>query len=87
VDLLSNDTSDMDRNHPINVDETLIPENKKLKTSQDLKITAGGAVDRSGAIDYWYYAVGFSVVSRRVLSVNALACGADMGVLRHNGEL
>jgi hypothetical protein len=46
----------MDSNHSINVDETLEPENKKLKTCQDLKITVGGAVDGSGAIDYWYYA-------------------------------
>jgi hypothetical protein len=41
----------------INDDETLKPERKKLKSCEpDLKITVGGAVDGSDAIEYWYHA-------------------------------
>jgi hypothetical protein len=41
----------------INDDEILKPERKKLKSCEpDLKITVGGAVDGSDAVDYWYHA-------------------------------
>jgi hypothetical protein len=41
----------------INDDETLEPERRKLKSCEpDMKITVGGAVDGSDAIEYWYHA-------------------------------